>query len=160
MDQFYKRIKEELLKFFLILEEYRERLKKQDDRIENIEKHVHEFLDDHQTQESISRIESTLRSLDDVVLSCCLQSTERIHDLKTEMQSQMHVLKQEFEEKTPDISPLKQSLDSRMDTMYGDFRGLVREIQLCKNALAYDEKKFENIYTLIQRLKDTNESVR
>lgn len=34
-----------------------------------------------------------------------------------------------------------------------DFDGLVREIGLIKKDMAYGEKKFENIYTLIDRLK-------
>jgi hypothetical protein len=31
-----------------------------------------------------------------------------------------------------------------------DFDGLVKEIALIKKAVAYDQKKFENVYTLIE----------
>jgi hypothetical protein len=34
-----------------------------------------------------------------------------------------------------------------------DFDGLVKEIAILKKAVAYDQKKFENVYTLIERLK-------
>lgn len=54
----------------------------------------------------------------------------------------------------PEIDPVKKQLDDRFAIFKVDFDGLVREIALLKNAVAYDQKKFENIYTLIERLKE------
>jgi hypothetical protein len=34
-----------------------------------------------------------------------------------------------------------------------DFEGVARELMMVKKNVAYGEKKFENIYTLIERLK-------
>lgn len=55
---------------------------------------------------------------------------------------------------SPDArDPIKAEVEEFLKSMRVDFEGLVRELALVKKALAYDEKKFENIYTLIERLK-------
>ncbi len=57
---------------------------------------------------------------------------------------------------TPDpdaIHPLKAQVEDLLNSMRVDFQGLIRELALIKKDVAYGEKKFENIYTLIERLK-------
>lgn len=57
---------------------------------------------------------------------------------------------------TPDpnaVNPIKKEVQDLLDSMRVDFQGLIREIALIKKDVAYGEKKFENIYTLIERLK-------
>ncbi len=52
-----------------------------------------------------------------------------------------------------EFKPLKKDMESSFQTFRVDFLGLIKEVSLIKKALAYDEKKFENVYTLIERLK-------
>lgn len=53
-----------------------------------------------------------------------------------------------------EFKPLKGEMNESFQSMAIDFKGLVKEIALLKKAVAYDQKKFENVYTLIERLKE------
>lgn len=62
-------------------------------------------------------------------------------------------LRQEFISMLPELDPLKKDLNMRMDMIYIDLAGFIRELATVKKKIDYGEKKFENIYTLIERLK-------
>lgn len=53
-----------------------------------------------------------------------------------------------------EFKPLKKEMEETFQAFKVDFAGLIKEIALIKKAVAYDQKKFENIYTLIERLKE------
>ncbi|MFI0477771.1 MAG: hypothetical protein ACH349_01410 [Candidatus Rhabdochlamydia sp.] len=53
-----------------------------------------------------------------------------------------------------EFKPLKQEMEEKFQTFKVDFSGLVKELALLKKSVNYDQKKFENIYTLIGRLKE------
>lgn len=74
--------------------------------------------------------------------------------MKNQFTDQIAVVKKDLTPQVPEVDPLKQQLDERMKSWKVDFDGLVTEIALLKKAVAYDQKKFENIYTLIERLKE------
>lgn len=61
--------------------------------------------------------------------------------------------KQELLKAMPSIDPIREEFKVRIETFYIDFAGLVKEIALLKEAIKYGDKKFENLYTLIERLK-------
>lgn len=63
-------------------------------------------------------------------------------------------LKKELTPVIPDVDPLKKEIDSHLDVYRNEFRGILKEMRVLKGAKDYAEKKFENIYTLIQRLKE------
>ena len=69
------------------------------------------------------------------------------------MSSDLSQAKKELTPVEPEIDPVQQMIDERFNVFKIDFDGLVRELAILKRAVAYDEKKFENIYTLIERLK-------
>lgn len=50
---------------------------------------------------------------------------------------------------------LKEEFDARLEAFKIDFQGVLQEIARMKHAIGYGEKKFENIYTLIERLKES-----
>lgn len=52
-----------------------------------------------------------------------------------------------------EFKPIRKEMEQRFQTFKVDFNGLSREIVLLKKAVDYDQKKFENVYTLIERLK-------
>jgi hypothetical protein len=48
---------------------------------------------------------------------------------------------------------LRDWFEEKLKAFYVDFAGLVKEIAIMKEAIKYGDKKFENLYTLIERLK-------
>ena len=73
--------------------------------------------------------------------------------LKGQMDQQIAFLKQELTPKIPEIDPIQKALNERLQPIDINFKGLQKEIEILKKAVSYSEKKFENIYTLIDRLK-------
>lgn len=73
--------------------------------------------------------------------------------LKNQVEEKVEEVKKELTPKPPEVDPIKQQLDERFQVWKVDFDGLIREIAILKRAVAYDQKKFENVYTLIERLK-------
>ena len=76
-----------------------------------------------------------------------------IQNLQAQSVEDIKKLKEELTPKEPKIDPVKAQIDERFKVWKVDFDGLVREIALLKRDVGYDQKKFENIYTLIERLK-------
>ncbi len=76
-----------------------------------------------------------------------------ISQLKNQVEEKVKEVKEELTPKPPEVDPIKQQLDERFQVWKVDFDGLIREISILKRAVAYDQKKFENVYTLIERLK-------
>ncbi len=62
-------------------------------------------------------------------------------------------LRKEFTPVIPEVDPVKAYIDERFKEFRVDLEGITKEISILKKAVAYDEKKFENVYTLIERLK-------
>ncbi len=58
-----------------------------------------------------------------------------------------------FTEMLPNLQPLRDYIDQKFVENSVNFSGVVREIEICKNRISYGDKKFENLYTLIERLK-------
>lgn len=55
-----------------------------------------------------------------------------------------------------EFKPLRKEMKELFQNFKIDFKGLIQEIAVLKKTSAYDQKKFENIYTLIDRLKAGN----
>ncbi len=77
----------------------------------------------------------------------------RFAALGGQFKDQIEVVKKDLTPQVPEVDPIKKQLDERLNIFKIDFDGLVREIALLKRAVSYDQKKFENVYTLIERLK-------
>lgn len=73
--------------------------------------------------------------------------------LKAQFKDQLAGLKKELTPVIPEVDPVQSKIDETLKVFKVDFDGLIREIAFLKNENAYDQKKFENIYTLIERLK-------
>lgn len=84
--------------------------------------------------------------------------------LKNYLHSEMGVLKSSQEDKVkaecneirkdiPDIESARKSLEEKINMFHVDFAGVLLEIDRMKKSIRYGEKKFENLYTLIDRLK-------
>lgn len=112
------------------------------------------YLSKEDYEEAISKIERTVSANH---LHNTLKNDGFYHNL-TQLQAKatedLRLLREELTPKQPEIDPIKSQLDERMAVWKVDFDGLVREIALLKKAVSYDQKKFENVYTLIERLKE------
>lgn len=56
-----------------------------------------------------------------------------------------------------EFKPIRKEMEEKFQTFKVDYDGLFREIKLLKKSVDYDQKKFENVYTLIERLKAEKE---
>lgn len=74
--------------------------------------------------------------------------------VRNQFKDQLEKVKEELTPKIPEVDPVKAQIDERFKVWKIDFDGLVKEIAILKKAVHYDQKKFENVYTLIDRLKE------
>lgn len=79
--------------------------------------------------------------------------TSSIQHLKSSFKSETDAIRKDLTPVTPEEDPVKKEVDRQLKDFRVDFQGLVQEIERLKKASAYDQKKFENLYTLIERLK-------
>lgn len=77
-----------------------------------------------------------------------------IEQLKSYINQQFYQLRKDLTPDSKKDDAMKKYLEERLNTFKIDFEGLVKEIAILKKAIAYDQKKFENLYTLIERLKE------
>lgn len=68
--------------------------------------------------------------------------------------AQINEAKEELKPKPPLGDPIQDKIEDNLKTVRVDFEGLKQEIALLKQAMAYDQKKFEYILTRIERLKE------
>ncbi len=73
--------------------------------------------------------------------------------LNHKLRDEFERLKKELTPLPPKVDPVQEKMNSLLEIWKVDCDGLVKEIALLKRSSAYAEKKFENIYTLIERLK-------
>lgn len=63
-------------------------------------------------------------------------------------------LKKDLTPVIPEVDPIKKDIDAHLDIFRNEFRGILKEMRVLKQSKEYSDKKFENIYTLIERLKE------
>lgn len=73
--------------------------------------------------------------------------------LRSQLKDQIECVRKEIPS-VHEFKPLKKEMEDTFQSFKVDFAGIVKEIALIKKDVAYAEKKFENIYTLIKRLKE------
>lgn len=66
---------------------------------------------------------------------------------------EVDVVRKELSPKGPSVESVKNAIDEILSVMKVDLDGIVKELNLIKKSQYYDEKKIENLYTLIERLK-------
>lgn len=111
-----------------------------------------------------AEFEEALANLDSLVVSHhltqCLKNdnfNKYLQQLKDKAEQDIEKLKKEIDSKPSVVDPIKKHIDERFSAWKIDVEGLVKEIALLKKSVSYDQKKFENIYTLIERLKEGKE---
>lgn len=145
LKQVGKRLGDAESKLFEILDEFNEL--KEEVAISQIDKEQFESLFDEIENRIVANHLKQAQKNDS--LNNCVQNLQQkaTEDLRT--------LREELAPKEPEIK--KEDLEKKFDVWRVDFDGLVKEIAILKKAVAYDQKKFENVYTLIERLKEGNQ---
>lgn len=69
----------------------------------------------------------------------------------TRMECANNTAMNHLESQIPNLQPLRDYVDQNIKENSINMAGLVREIEICKNRISYGDKKFENIYTLLER---------
>lgn len=72
--------------------------------------------------------------------------------INEKIKSTAEELKSSIPEK-PNLDSLVESITESHENIALDIRALIKEIEILKHSQKYNDKKFENIYTLIERLK-------
>lgn len=73
--------------------------------------------------------------------------------LSNRIETQASNIRKEIEEAKPIGDPIKDAVVEHLKPFHINFDGLCREISFCKKSIEYGEKKFESIYTLIDKIK-------
>jgi hypothetical protein len=106
-----------------------------------------EFLDVHIPQ--VNKLNSIHRWISDRDNTIGFE----LATMKDRFKQDLEALKRDLTPIVPEKDPIQHALDERFKVLKVDFDGLIKEIELLKRAVAYDQKRFENVYTLIERLK-------
>jgi hypothetical protein len=111
------------------------------------------FVEVTEFQKAIERIDQNQRKLEERlnVLNGTMLSSFGLID--GQIKNQIDSVRKDLTLTIPEVNPLEKSIGDKINSVYVDFSGLTKEIAVLKKAVAYDQKKFENVYTLIERLK-------
>lgn len=111
------------------------------EKIKEVENELDVIVEDQRNIESnIDRLESLIISMD--------------RTTKNHINASIDVLRNDMKQMIPSFKPLEEHISLKIAEFNTNFEGLMKEIRLLKTSQNYNEKKFENIYTLIHRLQD------
>lgn len=154
LENFVQQIKQDINNCFRLLDGYQTQINEQNKCLHGMLARV--------DQDCVSKEE--LSDLD-IEITDRLDAIERkVDSLEKEMHFQnclitgkitytASALKDEITASFPSMEPIKFHVDSRTQELATDIAGFRKEIEIMKSRLHYGDKKFENIYTLIDRLK-------
>jgi hypothetical protein len=96
----------------------------------------------------------------DLVDSILVDLSKGVKDQASSLEKVTSLTKQEVDAIRNDLSPkgpsaesVKKAIEEILSIMRVDLDGIIKELNLIKKSQAYDGKKIENLYTLIERLK-------
>ena len=121
---------------------------------QSIQKEIEQHLRKDEFFKCVESIYQTIMRLDHKLTLKNDNVQTDIGQLKERLKLDLENLKSQLTPSPPEVDPIKAQLDERFAIFKVDFDGLIKEIALLKKAVTYDQKKFENIYTLIGRLKE------
>jgi hypothetical protein len=97
----------------------------------------------------------SFNKLDSTINKHINESRSNNQHIHSTIKSEIQKVREDLTPIIPEVDPVKKAIQEVFEVFKVDFDGLVREISILKKAVAYDEKKFENVYTLINRLKES-----
>jgi sugar-specific transcriptional regulator TrmB len=106
----------------------------------------------------ISDYEVVIEKIEDVKRSVEKKQdffNEVVQQLRNHVAKEVETLRKELTVEKPEVDPIKKEVDDIIAAFRLDVKGFNKELILLKKSKAYNDKKFENIYTLIERLKES-----
>lgn len=123
----------------------------------DVKQHLRTVNRDYVTKEDMDRMAGYIahqqRLLDSSFQDLKHFVENSLNTLKGSVEETIKKTADEVRKDIPSVDPVKEVFDRKLAAFYEDFTGLVTEIARLKEAVKYGEKKFENIYTLIERLQ-------
>lgn len=111
------------------------------------------YLSIEDFKKTVDQQDESIDSLADALIEKTDYFNIALSTLKAYFQAQLEAAKEELTPVIPKIDPVQLKIDESLKVFKVDFDGLIREIDFLKRENSYDQKKFENIYTLIERSK-------
>ena len=115
------------------------------------------FISTNTFSQHANNFDSRLKEICNLLAKHIDASSSAHGNIYNRIQSEISKVRSDLTPVIPEVDPVQKIIDERFAIFKVDLEGLVREISILKKAVAYDEKKFENIYTLIERLKAGNQ---
>jgi hypothetical protein len=139
---------------FRILDGYQQQINEQNKSIDRIVSYIDlECVDKKQFNHFEAYIGTRLSQLEASLESLQKKLQSEFILIHGRMDSAVAQAKQEMKEHIPSLDPLKDYIQARQKECQTDIEGFRREIEILKRTLRYADKKFENVYTLLDRLK-------
>ncbi len=127
------------------------------DLVDHIQFNMEQFRTFYVSQtivdERFKSISDWIFSFEESYKKLCGLLNSTAHVLKGQIQEEVSNIRRDLTPVIPEVDPVKKHVDDVLSIFRVDFDGLIKEIDRLKKDVAYDQKKFENIYTLIERLK-------
>lgn len=111
------------------------------------------YLNKKEFDETFKEYSQKLSNLEEMfnskISNCCSETARAEFRCKADLQS----LRKEISDKPSEAQEVKRYLEHKIEISAINNHGLVREVEVCKKTSFVIEKKIENLYTLIERLK-------
>lgn len=111
------------------------------------------FIEQSHFFEEIYNLKEDVKKAKQMIVENISSLHSKIIDSENHANLNAQNIGKDVEAKIPLISPILEQIDNHSDLHKVNMDGLTKEIDLLKKSRDYAEKKFENIYTLIERLK-------
>ena len=121
--------------------------------IEALKKTSDLFIEKEEFYPVVDEIQRELKSFHEKSQSNFDYFNFAVEQARSQANQNIEDLKIKIDLKPDDFDPIKSEINECLRSWMNEFVGLSQEIAILKQALAYDQKKFENIYTQLDRLK-------
>lgn len=101
----------------------------------------------------IAHTNGRLETVEDEMRGHSLIISTSLENMKFKLSKDMNRMKQEILSMPSDAQGIRQELIEKINTHNVDVEGILREIRVSRHDMMVFEKKLENIYTLLDRLK-------
>lgn len=102
---------------------------------------------------SLDEIKHNLETLEDEIAGHSITISNSIENIRYSVSKDLKRLKEEILSMPSDSIQIKNDLEEKIANHTVDVDGIMRELRVYKNDNMVTQKKIENIYTLIERLK-------
>lgn len=108
---------------------------------------------------SIDRLYGTVKCIEDEIVGNSLRITHQLEGIKFRLSKDFQKFKEEILSMPSEAFQVKKDLEEKLSIQAIDFDGVMRELAVFKKENMITQKKIENIYTLIERFQNKDQSI-